>query len=270
MFEEINYNTKLYGLIGKNIKYTLSPYIHNYSFKLLGVNAVYLVFDLDETKFNNAVIGLLEVAEGLNVTIPYKEKVISYLKRINNAYERIGAINTIFRGEGFNTDYMAIKVLVSEKFNSISGLTCQIFGAGGASKAVAFALGELGCFLKILNRTTEKAIELVNSLNKNGINAVVTKNCDNNNDLIVNATPNPSIVTDECVKNAKFVIELVYDPVETELVKKAKKYGLKYIDGIEILVRQAMESEKIWFNKSVPYEKIIEYLYARKLIRREI
>ncbi|TRM73910.1 shikimate dehydrogenase, partial [Sulfolobus sp. E5] len=116
----------------------------------------------------------------------------------------------------------------------------------------------------------EKAIELVNSLNKNGINAVVTKNCDNNNDLIVNATPNPSIVTDECVKNAKFVIELVYDPVETELVKKAKKYGLKYIDGIEILVRQAMESEKIWFNKSVPYEKIIEYLYARKLIRREI
>lgn len=76
---EINYDTKIFGVIGKDIKYTLSPYIHNFSFNLLGINAVYLVFDLSEEKFNKAINSLLEIAEGLNVTIPYKEKVIAHL-----------------------------------------------------------------------------------------------------------------------------------------------------------------------------------------------
>ncbi|ACP46169.1 Shikimate dehydrogenase substrate binding domain protein [Sulfolobus islandicus Y.G.57.14] len=268
MLEEINYDTKLFGLIGKNIKYTLSPYIHNFSFTTLGINAVYLVFDLDEMKFNRIINGLLEIAEGLNVTIPYKEEVMKYLDNTDTYSTRIQAVNTIYKKGGYNTDYLAIKNLVRKKIGNMSGYECYVYGAGGAAKAAAFALSELGCSsISIVNRTNLRANELVELLNKNGYNASIKENCNStSNIVVVNSTPNPSVVPENCIQKSELVIEFVYKPVETELIKNAKKYGIKYIDGLEILVNQAVEAEKIWFNKSVSDEKIIEYLYARKLV----
>ncbi|AAK40643.1 shikimate dehydrogenase [Saccharolobus solfataricus] len=268
MLEEINYDTKLFGLIGKNIKYTLSPYIHNFSFRTLGINAVYLVFDLDEMKFKRSISGILEIAEGLNVTIPYKDEVMKYLDNTDTHSTRIQAVNTIYKKSGYNTDYLAIKNLVRKKIKNVSGYECYIYGAGGAAKAAAFALSELGCSsISIVNRTKSRAYELAELLNKNGYNASIKENCNiTNNILIVNSTPNSSVVPEDCVKKSDLVIEFVYRPVETELIKNAKKYGIQYINGLEILVNQAVEAEKIWFNKSVADEKIIEYLYARELV----
>ncbi|WP_338600106.1 shikimate dehydrogenase [Sulfolobus tengchongensis] len=267
MFDEINYDTKLFGLIGKDIKYTLSPYIHNFSFRSLGVNAVYLVFDMNEDRFERSIDGLLEIAEGLNVTIPYKEKVMKHLDRTDLLSSRIQAVNTIYKREGYNTDYVAVKNLVIKKVENISGFECYIYGAGGAAKAAAFALAEMGCTINIINRTKARAQELKTLLNKNGFEALIKEKCEKDNNLVlVNSTPDPNVVAEECVKKSNLVIEFVYKPVETELIKKAKKYGIKYINGLEILVNQAVEAEKIWFNKSVPDEKIIEYLYARKLV----
>ncbi|MEM0068530.1 MAG: shikimate dehydrogenase, partial [Saccharolobus sp.] len=94
---EIDYNTKIFGIIGKNINYTLSPYIHNFSFNLLGINGVYLVFDLDYTRFEKAIIGLLEIAEGLNITIPYKETIMKYLDWNDEITNKIGAANTVLK-----------------------------------------------------------------------------------------------------------------------------------------------------------------------------
>jgi shikimate dehydrogenase len=100
----INASTKLYGLVGMEISYSLSPAIHNYVFDLLEDNSVYLAFSISEDRFEVAFKGLLEVSSGLNVTIPYKEKVIKYLRKLDPIAERVGAVNTIYMNRGYNTD----------------------------------------------------------------------------------------------------------------------------------------------------------------------
>lgn len=261
----INANTKLFGLVGHNISYTLSPAIHNYIFQETRHNAIYLVFDLPEEKFERDIYAIIDLCEGINITIPYKEKVIEFLNDIDHNSERIGAINTIHRGRGYNTDYIAIKSLVNEKMGSIAGMICYIYGAGGAAKASAVALGDLGCKLFIVNRSVERAVELVKRLGRLGYEAYVRNTCLDSVDIVVNATPNPSYVHDSCL-TAKLVVELVYTPIETILVRKAKNRGIKIINGIEVLVRQAIESQKIWNGIHFPEDKIIGYLYDRKFV----
>ncbi|BFH72672.1 shikimate dehydrogenase [Sulfurisphaera javensis] len=257
---EINYNTKLLGVVGENIPYTLSPAIHNFSFQSLGINAVYLAFDIKKKDFDQIFRGLVKITYGLNVTIPYKEDAMKYVEQ-TDIIKRIGALNTIFEGKGYNTDYLAIKSLVSERVDSFN--TCTIFGAGGASRAAIFALADLGCSISIINRTKEKAEKLANELEEKGIKIKINSYC--NADIIVNSTPNSDFVPDECI-NGKLVIDFVYKPVVTSLIKKAQSKGIKTINGLEILVRQAMEAEKIWFGKSLEDEEVVKYLYARKLV----
>ncbi|MEM0005620.1 MAG: shikimate dehydrogenase [Ignisphaera sp.] len=261
----INANTKLFGLVGHNISYTLSPAIHNYIFQETGYNAIYLAFDIPEEKFGRDIYTIIDLCEGINITIPYKEKVIEFLNDIDHNSERIGAVNTIHRGRGYNTDYIAIKSLVNEKMGSIAGMICYIYGAGGAAKASAVALGDLGCKLFIVNRSVERAVELVRRLGRLGYEAYVGNTCTDSVDIVVNATPNPSYVHDSCL-TAKLVVELVYTPVETILVRKAKNRGVKIVNGIEVLVRQAIESQKIWNGIYFPEDRVIGYLYGRKFI----
>uniref|UniRef100_A0A7C5XFQ9 Shikimate dehydrogenase (NADP(+)) n=1 Tax=Ignisphaera aggregans TaxID=334771 RepID=A0A7C5XFQ9_9CREN len=261
----IDVNTKLFGLIGYNISYTLSPAIHNYIFHEIGYNAVYLVFDIPEEKFNKMIDTLIELCEGLNITIPYKEKIFGFLKDFDSDAKRIGAVNTIYRGRGYNTDYTAIKSLVIEKINSLQDMICYIYGAGGAAKASAIALGDLGCRISVVNRSIERAIELVKRLNSLGYEAKVENKCGEKVDVVVNATPNPLFVHDDCLK-AKLVIDLVYRPVETILIKKARDRGIDVIDGIRILVKQALDAQRIWHGNTYSEEKVIRYLYDRKLI----
>ncbi len=261
----IDVNTKLFGLIGYNISYTLSPAIHNYVFREIGYNAVYLVFDLSEEKFNKMMDTLIELCEGFNITIPYKEKIVGFLKDFDSNAKKIGAVNTVYRGRGYNTDYTAIKSLVKEKINSLQDMICYIYGAGGAAKASAIALGDLGCKISIVNRSIERAIELVKRLNSLGYEARVENKCSEKIDVVVNATPNPLFVHDDCLK-ARLVIDLVYRPVETILIKKARNRGVDVIDGIRILVRQALDAQRIWHGNTYSEEKVIRYLYDRKLI----
>ncbi|BDC19724.1 shikimate dehydrogenase [Acidianus sp. HS-5] len=262
----IDYSTKLFGIIGKNIPYTLSPAIHNYSFEKMGINAVYLAFDIkEEEKFKEIAKGLLEVSEGLNVTIPYKEKIIPLLDGLSKEAEEIGAVNTIFKKRGFNTDYLAVKSLVLEK--GIGKVEKSlIFGAGGAAKAAAFALSSLGSEIFIINRTVNKAQELSERLKEKGYSAKVVPSCGFDYDVVVNSTPTPSYIHEECVKG-KLAIEFVYSPLYTEFLKRASSKGLKTINGLEILVRQALEAQKIWLGKSLNDKEVVDFLYARKLIR---
>jgi len=259
---EINYETKILGVVGENIPYTLSPAIHNFSFQKLGINAVYLAFDIKKEDFDVVFKGLLKLAYGLNVTIPYKEVALKYVKPSREA-ERIGALNTIFNGQGYNTDYLAIKSLVLER--GIERIeNCTIFGAGGASRAAIFALSDLGCSINIINRSLERAEKLASELKEKGLSVKINSSCENS-DVIVNSTPNPDFVPDQCVVG-KLVIDFVYKPVLTSLIKKAEARGIKTINGLEILVRQAMEAEKIWFGKSLDDKEVVNYLYARKLV----
>lgn len=261
---EINYSTKLTGVLGSNIQYTLSPIIHNYSFSKIGVNAVYLAFDIPEEKFNKVAQVLIDLCVGLNITIPYKEKIMSFLDEVDEKARVIGAVNTISNKKGYNTDYVAIQSLVLEKLKSINGYTCLIFGAGGAAKAAAFALGDLGCSIFVYNRTPERGELLVTMLNRSGIKAELAKDR-KSADIIINAVPVQNFIDPSCVSGI-LAIDLLYSPVNTEFLKLAKLRGMKTINGVEVLVRQAIESEKLWFGKSLSDEEVLVYLNARKLI----
>ena len=259
---EINYSTKLLGIIGKNISYTLSPAIHNYSFQKLGINAVYLAFDLDETKFERLTSSLLELGKGFNVTIPYKEKIIKYLDKVDFTAEKIGAVNTIKEKEGYNTDYLALKTILNETgyYDSI------IFGSGGAAKAISFAIAEEGFKVYIYDRKKEKGEKLVEYIKSKGYKAKVVENCSIEYGIIANATPDPSFIPEHCIKG-NIAIDFVYTPVITTFLDKARKNGLKDVNGLKILVRQALEAQKIWFGKTVNEDEVVNFLYARKLVR---
>ena len=259
---EINYNTKLLGVVGENIPYTLSPAIHNFSFQRLGINAVYLAFDIKRDKFCQTFPGLLNIAYGLNITIPYKEESMKYVEVTEEAKE-IKAINTIYNGKGYNTDYLAVLNLIREKVDRID--SCTVFGAGGAAKAAVFAVLKLGCRVDIINRSRERAERLVKEFSNLG-SISITSSC-KEADVLINTTPDPNFIPDECVnKTKKLVVEFVYKPVKTSLISRAEMNGLKIINGLEILVRQAIEAEKIWFGKSLDDIEVVNYLYARKLV----
>ena len=265
---EIDGKTELFGLLGSGVAYTLSPAIHNYIFEKLGYNAIYYPFDVPKEKFEKAVDALLELCKGLNVTIPYKEAVIPYLSSLDETAEKVGAVNTIYKRKGFNTDYTAVKRLASRHRELVEGLACYVFGAGGAAKAVAVALGELGCKkIVIVNRTLERAAEVVQRLKKMGFSAEVgSKLCDEKGVVVANATPNPDFVPNACAEKAQLVIELVYRPLETSLVKRALRAGAKVVNGVEVLVTQALDAQRIWLGIDFPAEEVLGYLYARKLI----
>ncbi len=273
MFKErslnFSYNTKLLGVIGENIHYTLSPYIHNFIFTENNIDAVYLAFDIDDSKFDKVIPGLLEITYGVNVTIPYKERVIQYLDSLDESASIVEAVNTIKDKKGYNTDYIALYDLIKKKMN-FNFETCIVFGAGGAARAVISALWRNDCStIEIINRSHERATKLVQRLRSQKININIREGCSNFTkiDILVNATPNPDIIPDDCIRISKGVIEFVYTPVETSLIKRAKRYNIPIINGIEILVKQAIEAEKIWFGIDVEEEKVVNYLYARKLIR---
>lgn len=264
----IDAKTELYGLVGSGISYTLSPIIHNFIFEKIAHNAIYYPFDVPEEKFERIINVLLELCKGLNVTIPYKERVVKYLHSIDTTAEKVGAVNTVFGWRGYNTDYIAVKKLTSKFKNLVTDSVCYIFGAGGAAKAVAIALSELGCdTIVVINRTPERALKMVHLLRAKGFNAQVgNANCSTREFIVVNATPNPDFVPDDCAKNAGLVIDLVYRPVETSLVKRAMAKGVNVINGLEILVTQAVEAQRIWLGIEFPEEEVIRYLYAGKFI----
>jgi shikimate dehydrogenase len=261
---QIGYSTKLLGVLGENISYTLSPAIHNYVFERLSIDAVYLAFDLKREKFRETIRGLLNLAYGLNVTIPYKEDVIPYLSGLSEEARRVGAVNTVKEGFGHNTDYLAVKQLVSA---AVEGpRVCAVFGAGGAGKAVAVALADLGCEVLIINRTRERALELATRIVELGCRAKVSESCPEDQDVVVNATPNPDIVPDHCVKG-RLALDMVYKPLRTSLTVRAERKGMRVINGLQVLVRQALEADRIWFGKSLSDEEVLEYLSARQLVR---
>lgn len=264
----VDNTTRLCGLIGRGIGYTLSPTIHNYVFEISGFNAVYLAFDIEESIFNKAITGLIEVALGLNITIPYKERVMKHIERIDPIASKIGAVNTIYDKTGYNTDYLAIKQLVERRIGGLSGEKCLVVGAGGAAKAASYALGDLGCVIYIMNRTRARADELARRMGSHGYHAEVIQECSGvGYGVILNATPDPSSIPSSCVRGT-VAIDLVYRPVRTSLIDIAERANMITINGLQILVRQALLSQSIWQQKDLTYleDQVVSHLYAGKHI----
>lgn len=264
---------KIYGLIGYPVKHSLSPKMHNAAFRSLNINAEYRLFPLKEDELKGFFADLKKNnIFGLNVTIPYKEKVIAFLNKISHAAKLIGAVNTIKVEqnilEGFNTDGEGFLRHIRRDlgFNP-RGKSIAIIGAGGASRAVSVYLGEeKPKRISIYDTERTKVENLVKHLKEcfasvefkqaNSIEELDIKT----SDLLINATPIGTKETDPCLVKEDFihknllVYDLIYAPRETTLLKIAKEKGALVSNGLGMLLYQGARSFRLWTQKPAPVE----------------
>lgn len=275
---KIGSKTKIYGLVGHPLEHTASPAIYSAAFKELGLNAMYLVFDIEPSAFEDAVKGLKALkAGGFNVTIPYKERIMPMLTHLDSSAQKVGAVNTVKVDSGlligYNTDLAGFLAPLLELDFKIQEVRALILGAGGAAKACVRALMDAGCReIIVLNRSIERAIILarqynntnvrVGHLNEGSLNEALSRA-----ELVVNATPvgmypnvDESIIPKALLRSDMVVYDLVYRPVQTKLIKEAKEAGATTISGYKMLVEQAAESFKIWTGFEPPKEAMFKAL----------
>ncbi|MBA2861955.1 shikimate dehydrogenase [Methanococcus maripaludis] len=255
--------TKLLGLIGHPVDHSFSPIMHNTAIEDLGINYVYLAFDVSEENLKNVVSGAkaLQIT-GFNVTIPHKINIMKYLDEIDEDAKAIGAVNTVKiengKAIGYNTDGIGAKRTLEEKAGILIDKNILIIGSGGASRAVCFELAKDNN-LTIINRNIEKAKILSEEFSKKlkkqkPINYGDLDLDIKNFDIILNTTPvgmHPNTNVDPVIplKNIKkdaVVMDLIYNPIEPVFLKEAIKYGAKTINGLGMLVYQGAVSFEIW------------------------
>jgi shikimate dehydrogenase len=270
----ISGKTRVCGVIGDPIEHSLSPAIQNAAFNHLKLDFVFLAFRVKAAELEDAMRGMRGLGiHGLNVTMPHKKAVTSFLDEVDPTAKFLGAVNTILNDNGrlcgFNTDGVGALKALQENGVALSGKKVLLLGAGGAAKAIAFSLAKEVEELVLLNRTPEKTKELAESLNrtlaKKVEGATLSPNAVQENlrdsDVLVNATSvgmhpnaNQSPVAPEWLKPDLTVMDIVYNPVETKLAKDAKAAGARVISGVEMLIQQGAASFEIWTGHPAPFE----------------
>lgn len=261
-----------FGLLGKNISYSLSPILHQVFADQVGVILDYDLLDLEKISIPKSmtIIDYLQLNQynGVNVTIPLKEELLDEVDVLSEEAERIGSINTILLKdgitEGFNTDHSALERLIIDDFVDIEiGGTFLIKGAGGFARSAAFALGELeNMHVYVVNRDYDRALELEEWLLDNDIKAMALEERDLFEDGVffdglLNATPigmGESIEMPfdiKMVKSAKWCIESVYAPKKTMFIDMAYEAGNSLISGLSLLFHQGADAFEIWTGRLV-------------------
>lgn len=262
--------SKIYGLIGEKLEHTISPQIHSKLLNKLGINGCYNTFEIKKDKLREAITGLRALGVlGVNVTIPYKVLAIDFIDSLSSEARKIGAINTIkFDGDkayGFNTDYMGFGMLTKKYEIKLYGETAVILGTGGASKAVVNYLIDNGvkeiCMVsrnkdKFENITVPCKVIDYKDLKRIG-----------QQDILINCTPcgmypniNDCAVDEEDICKFNTVIDIIYNPQKTRLLKFAETNEIKAVNGLYMLIGQAIASEEIWNDVHLE-EKIIDDIY---------
>jgi len=272
----ISGKTKVCGVIGDPVEHSMSPVMHNAAFKKLGVDYLYVPFRVRKEELGKAIEGMRALnIRGLNVTIPHKVAIIPFLDELDPLVEQIGAVNTIVNNEGvlrgYNTDATGFLQALLEKDIEPKGKNVVILGAGGASRAISFILAERGANLVILNRLLEldwaeelarrisevfskevKALEL----NEKNLARVLEKA-----NILVNATSvgmSPDVdetpVPARLLKPGLVVFDIVYNPIETRLLREAEATGAQTISGLDMLVWQGALAFEQWTGLKAPVD----------------
>lgn len=282
--------TKVCGLIGDPVEHSLSPSIQNAAFDHLGLDYVYAVFPVTRSNLKKAVAGMRSLGlHGLNVTMPHKTDVTRYLDELDETAKSVGSVNTILNSDGrligYTTD--GIGALRALRYGGVdpSGKKIVLLGAGGASRSVSFTLVREAKEFIILNRTSEKAERLVHDITTLlGDSAKVTAGrlTDENvekelrdADILVNATSvgmhpkeQETPVDRKLLRPGLVVFDLVYEPLETRLLREAAQVGAKTVDGLSMLVHQGAASFEIWTGVKAPIEAMMKAA-ARELAETE-
>ncbi|MFW6278631.1 MAG: shikimate dehydrogenase [Bacillota bacterium] len=267
---KVNLDTQVLGLIGYPLGHSISPLIHNYALEYFDLNFVYLAFDLAPEKLKAGINGFRALnVKGVNVTIPHKREVLSLLDEVDDIAQKIGAVNTIVNQQGqlkgYNTDVTGFRRMIEDDGGfSIPNKSALIIGAGGASRAVGTALCEGGIKeIYLVNRTLKKAEKLASFWQDNYPQVSVKAGELNKDfyvpllgeiDLVVDTTPvgmepnieQPPVIATEKFHPGMLVVDLVYNPAQTTILKAAKKQGAETINGLPMLLYQAAEAFKMW------------------------
>ena len=241
---------KLFGLIGRNIDYSFSRKYFTEKFKKNNLSeCVYKNYDLKDITDFKKLIKSSSNLNGLNVTIPYKKVIIPFLDELSKEAKAINAVNTIvFESSGkiigHNTDYIGFKKALEEQYKS-NPENALILGSGGASEAIKFVFKKIGCDFKIVSRFPSK-----DQLSYDQLSEKIIKKTD----IIVNASPigtYPNImeapnIPYKYLDSKHLLFDLIYNPKETEFLRKGKLYGSKVSNGLKMLKYQADKSWELW------------------------
>lgn len=238
-----------FGLIGRNISYSFSPRYFREKFEREGIqDTVYEVFDLPDLKRFPRLLEKYPDLKGLNVTIPYKEEIIPYLHELDPEARHIGAVNTIcFTGDrllGYNTDVIGFKASLQPLLKP-GDRAALILGTGGASKAVAYGLEQLGITFRFVSRNP-----CLGQFHYEGLEKEILED----HSILINCTPlgtYPDIgacpsIPYEALSESHLLYDLIYNPEQTEFLKRGSQIGARTKNGLEMLQLQADASWKLW------------------------
>lgn len=266
MNNRISPTTDLCGIFLHPSGHTRSPAVHNAAYAEMDINARYLAFDILPKDLETAIQGARALGiRQLAISVPHKEAVIRLLDDVDDTAKRIGAVNTITLEEkrliGTNTDWIGA-VRAIEEYTSLDGVKAVVLGAGGTARAVTFGLIERGANVTVLNRTPSRSHTLANDLGASSggtLDEIVNIKAD----VIVNTTTvgmksDISPIPPEGIASGSIVLDAVYEPEETRLLRDSRERGATPIGGKWMLIEQAMEQIRIWTGKNAPRNILIK------------
>lgn len=272
--KELDRETEVFGVVAGDASYSVSPGMQNAAFKAAGMNRVFVplqVADLDEFISRMVKPQTREVElnfRGFSITNPHKQAIMRHLDEIDDTAAKIGAVNTVKidggKLYGYNTDAPGFVAPLKGAFGDLKGALVAIVGAGGAARACIYALKQEGADVTLFARDTNKAAVLAKEF------GITLKEFQISNlrsdisecDILVNATTlgtkgetqDTTIATAEQLKDVKLVYDLIYNPIDTLLIREANKAGVPAIGGLEMLIAQGAKQFEIWTGETAPLE----------------
>ncbi len=251
--------SRVYGVIADPVAHSLSPVVHNRAFQVRRLDAVYLPFRVAPAHLRDfmTVAEQLPVA-GFSVTIPHKQRILRYLNAVDPLARRIGAVNTVWRKagrwRGTNADVDGVLEPLKRRIR-LHGASVLVAGSGGAARSAAFALADAGARVSVTGRTPARVQALARACGGEALDRAATQ--EREFDVLVHATPLGMFPhTEECFFPdripAALVFDMVYNPAETLLIRKAREQGKQVICGLEMFLEQAARQFEIWTGESAP------------------
>lgn len=288
--KNITGHTGLTALLGSPVSHSISPLMHNESFRQLNLDYVYLCFDVTEATLPEAVAGLKACGiRGFNLTMPCKNKIVELLDELSPAARLIGAVNTVVNDKGkligYNTDGIGYMQAVKDAGHNILGKTITVMGAGGAATAICAqaaldGVAKIHIFARKSSRFWDRTQTLVNTINETlPCEAILhdhaekdaLRNAIAESTLLLNATsvgmaPNTdaTIMEDTTLFRPDLIVsDVIYNPQETLLLRQAKEAGCATFNGMYMLLYQGAEAFRLWTGQDMPIELIKEKYFTK-------
>jgi len=261
---------KTFAVIGDPIDHSLSPTIHNAAYRELGLECTYIAYRIPKDQLDVEIDSLKKIKiSGFNVTIPHKINMLKFLDEVDENCKIIGATNTVINDngylKGYNTDMDGFLEPIKNRNIEIKNSNVLLLGAGGAARAIIAGMAkEKVKHVTIINRTIENSLQLKEFSQNIGLDSEV-KSIEEMTELhadynfIINSSSlglqnESNIIPTQIINEETVVYDIIYKPVNTDLIKESKRKNAEIIYGYEMLLGQAVRSFEIWLGQKAPYE----------------